>query len=185
MTAAAKPMPQEPILLRDDAAGVATLTLNRPEARNALSVALLDALQAEFDAIAKDDSVRVVVVAKAYADRPPGRGELVAIRFKTHARPMVKRVIAIAGDAIELKDGQLWLNGRRLNEPYLAAPRKLSARAFRLLAVQLSRNDGVVPRGQLMVMGDNTGSSFDSGDYGFVSLRQVIGTVVPVLEPIE
>ena len=63
MTAATKLMPQEPILLRDDAGGVATLTLNRPEARNALSVALLDALQAEFDAIAKDQSVRVVVVA--------------------------------------------------------------------------------------------------------------------------
>jgi enoyl-CoA hydratase/carnithine racemase len=63
MTAAAKPMPEEPVLLRDDAGGVATLTLNRPQARNALSVALLDALQAEFDAIATDQSVHVVVVA--------------------------------------------------------------------------------------------------------------------------
>ena len=63
MTAATKPAPQEPVLLRDDDAGVATLTLNRPQARNALSVALLDALQGEFDAIATDKSVRVVVVA--------------------------------------------------------------------------------------------------------------------------
>ena len=46
MTAAAKPMPEEPVLLRDDAGGVATLILNRPQARNALSVALFDALQA-------------------------------------------------------------------------------------------------------------------------------------------
>ena len=63
MTAAAKPMPEEPVLLRDDAGGVATLILNRPQARNALSVALFDALQAEFDAIATDESVHVVVVA--------------------------------------------------------------------------------------------------------------------------
>lgn len=51
------------ILQRTDAAGVATLTLNRPQARNALSIALMAALQAEFDAIAADPSVRVVVVA--------------------------------------------------------------------------------------------------------------------------
>ncbi len=51
------------ILQRADAAGVATLTLNRPQARNALSIALMAALQAEFDAIAADPSVRVVVVA--------------------------------------------------------------------------------------------------------------------------
>jgi len=42
---------------------VVTLTLNRPQAFNALSEAILEALQHEFDAIAKDDSVRVVVLA--------------------------------------------------------------------------------------------------------------------------
>ena len=63
MTAAARPKPEEAVLLRDDAAGVATLTLNRPESRNAFSAALLVELQAELDAIAKDKSVRVVVIA--------------------------------------------------------------------------------------------------------------------------
>jgi len=42
---------------------VVTLTLNRPQAFNALSEAILEALQREFDAIAKDESVRVVVLA--------------------------------------------------------------------------------------------------------------------------
>ncbi len=55
----------EPILLRSDAGGVATLTLNRPDARNALSTDLMHALQDELDAIAKDVSVRVVVIAGA------------------------------------------------------------------------------------------------------------------------
>ena len=55
----------EPILLRSDAGGVATLTLNRPDARNALSTDLMHALQDELDAIAKDASVRVVVIAGA------------------------------------------------------------------------------------------------------------------------
>ena len=53
----------EPVLLRRDADGVATLTLNRPQARNALSGALIAALQRELAACASDPAVRVVVIA--------------------------------------------------------------------------------------------------------------------------
>jgi enoyl-CoA hydratase/carnithine racemase len=53
----------EPILLREDAGGVCTLTLNRPDDYNALSEAMLGALQSALDAIAADRSVRVVVLA--------------------------------------------------------------------------------------------------------------------------
>jgi enoyl-CoA hydratase/carnithine racemase len=57
--------PAEPILLRQDAGGVATLTLNRPKQYNALSEELLAELQSTLDALAKDESVRVVVIAGA------------------------------------------------------------------------------------------------------------------------
>jgi enoyl-CoA hydratase/carnithine racemase len=53
----------DPLLLRSDAEGVATLTLNRPAQRNALARDLMTALEQELDAVAKDSSVRVVVVA--------------------------------------------------------------------------------------------------------------------------
>jgi len=51
------------ILLRSDAGGVATLTLNRPKQYNALSMEMIDALQAALDEVADDPSVRVVVIA--------------------------------------------------------------------------------------------------------------------------
>jgi enoyl-CoA hydratase/carnithine racemase len=54
---------QADVLLRDDADGVATLTLNRPEARNALSEAMLSAITETIAAIATDRNVRAVVVA--------------------------------------------------------------------------------------------------------------------------
>ena len=54
-----------PFVLRSDAAGVSTLTLNRGERFNPLSEEMLAALQAEFKAIAVDESVRVVVLAAA------------------------------------------------------------------------------------------------------------------------
>jgi enoyl-CoA hydratase/carnithine racemase len=50
-------------LLRSDAGGIVTLTLNRPAARNALSEALMDALTGELDRIAADPQVRVVMIA--------------------------------------------------------------------------------------------------------------------------
>ncbi len=53
------------ILLRSDDGGVATLTLNRPAQRNALSAALMSALQAALDAIAAERAVRVVVIQAA------------------------------------------------------------------------------------------------------------------------
>jgi len=56
----------EPYLLESrDASGVVTLTMNRPQQFNALSVEMLTALQAALDAIAADPSARVVVLAGA------------------------------------------------------------------------------------------------------------------------
>ncbi len=56
---------QEPLLLRRDEHGVAWLTLNRPGARNALSVPLMSALEAEFAAIQADPTITVAVLAGA------------------------------------------------------------------------------------------------------------------------
>ena len=55
----------EPYVLRADCGGVATLTLNRPSQFNALSQAMIAALQTQLDAIASDPLVRVVVIAGA------------------------------------------------------------------------------------------------------------------------
>jgi len=68
MTAQTQPMPRiddEPVLLRRDEGGVAFLTLNRPRARNALSVALMTQLEDSLAAIATDAAARVVVIAGA------------------------------------------------------------------------------------------------------------------------
>lgn len=58
-------VPDAPLLQRSDAGGVATLTLNRPQQYNALSLALIQELEAAIGAISRDASVRVAVVAGA------------------------------------------------------------------------------------------------------------------------
>ncbi|HKW80777.1 MAG TPA: enoyl-CoA hydratase [Casimicrobiaceae bacterium] len=62
----------EPVVLRTDAGGVCTLTLNRPAQFNAINRAMLAELQSALDAIAADDAVRVVVLAGAGRAFSPG-----------------------------------------------------------------------------------------------------------------
>ena len=57
------PTPNNAHVIRRDAQGISTLTLNRPDQYNALSDTLLDELQGVLDDIAQDDSVRLVVLA--------------------------------------------------------------------------------------------------------------------------
>jgi enoyl-CoA hydratase/carnithine racemase len=59
----AVPQAEQPVLLREDLNGIATLTLNRPQQMNLLTREMIAALQSAFDSIAEDPDVRVVVLA--------------------------------------------------------------------------------------------------------------------------
>jgi len=61
----AQPQAQQPAVLREDRDAIATLTMNRPQQMNLLTAEMLAALQDAFDAIAKDKSIRVVILAAA------------------------------------------------------------------------------------------------------------------------
>lgn len=81
MSTAASAFPQDDILQRSDDGGITTLTLNRPAQYNALSDALLAALQSAIDSIAQDSSVRVVVLAASGKAFCPGH-DLKEVRAK-------------------------------------------------------------------------------------------------------
>jgi enoyl-CoA hydratase/carnithine racemase len=98
------------VLLREDAGGVATLTLNRPDQYNALSAALLAALQSAVRDLANDPSVRVVVIAGAGKAFCAGH-DLKEIH--EHADP------GFAHDVFE-RCGQLMMALTRLPQPVIA-----------------------------------------------------------------
>ncbi len=74
----------EPHLLRQDRDGVATLTLNRPASRNALSAAMMTALETEFERIATDPAINVLVIAGAGPGFCAGH-DLKEVRHGDHA----------------------------------------------------------------------------------------------------
>ncbi len=75
----------------------------------------------------------------------------------------IKRVIGLPGDVVEGKGGSVYVNGEKLDEPYLTQ----KTQAF---------DAKTVPPGKLFVMGDNRGNSLDSRfSLGFVPIDKVIG----------
>ena len=78
----------------------------------------------------------------------------------------VKRVIGKAGDVLEFKNGFVYRNGEKLDEPYIYEPMKYHIPA----AI-------TIPEGTVWVMGDNRNNSTDSRYIGFVPIDHVLGTV--------
>jgi len=109
--------------------------------------------------------------------RNPHRQQIVIFRppFDPNAPDYVKRVIGIPGDTVEIHDGAVWVNGKRLNEPYLQEPMDRRER----------RDPYHVPANSYFVMGDNRGNSEDSRFWGYVPRRNIIGTPVMIYMSVE
>ncbi|MGQ9476701.1 MAG: signal peptidase I [Actinomycetota bacterium] len=143
---------------------------------------------------------RVMVDRITYHFRNPRRGEIIVFRFNpndpgnktqggnslsrsldllaevlnlTHQEsvPFIKRVVGVEGDVVELRDGQLYVNG----SPYVAD--------YDFISDGSDWGPETVPEGTVMVMGDNRPNSNDSRRWGFVPLGAILGRAVFIWWP--
>jgi signal peptidase I len=85
--------------------------------------------------------------------------------------PFIKRVIGVGGDTVEVKGGEVYVNGTALIEPYLfaAAPGEPPEPTV------ATNESWTVPAGQLFVLGDHRAVSEDSRTFGTIPITSVIG----------
>jgi len=83
---------------------------------------------------------------------------------------LVKRVIGISGDTVQVRNNQVFVNGLMLNEPYISQAPAYSGEWF-------------VPEGYLFVLGDNRNNSNDSKDWGLLPIENVVGKAVLIYWP--
>ena len=116
-----------------------------------------------------------------FAIHPPERGEVIVFRSPPNrSKDFVKRVVALPGEVVELREGNVYINGARLDEPYLAP--EDASNTFPSPRSQKTR--WTLGEKEYYVLGDNRGKSNDSREWGPFPEEDVLGKVWVVYWPL-
>jgi signal peptidase I len=136
---------------------------------------------------------RVLVNRLMYHFRDPQRGDVVVFTWPVNRKYVfIKRIIGVPGDTISLTDGQVYVNGARIDEPYVRtvhgvpvptepAPATAGTTMSQPWSLQQPYK---VPEGKYFMMGDNRIESDDSRDWGPVPADDLIGESFMIYWPL-
>jgi signal peptidase I len=121
--------------------------------------------------------------------RNPKRGQIVIFRpiIPGETSDVIKRVIGLPGETVDVREGGVWINGKRLEEPYTVG-RSEPADPERFLGPFAGRSNVLpytVPKDCYFVMGDNRGNSLDSRFTGCIPRKNIVGTPVMIYMSID
>jgi signal peptidase I len=125
-------------------------------------------------------SDRVLANRFIYHFRDPKRQEIVVFNAPPRAAVecrsgvYVKRIIGVPGDRWEERDGYVYIDGKRLDEPYVE-PARRDRKSMQLSDIVPGHT--AIPKDMYLMMGDNRAGSCDSRRWGLVSRDALIGTV--------
>ncbi|MCA9901554.1 MAG: signal peptidase I [Ardenticatenaceae bacterium] len=108
----------------------------------------------------------------SYYLNEPNHGDIIVFKHPNSDLNLIKRVIGVPGDHVEIRDRQVMVNGVLLAETYIQAEPTYTG-------------DWTVPNGEFFVLGDNRNSSSDSHSWGFLPEANIIGKAVVVYWPIS
>jgi len=115
------------------------------------------------------DQERIFINKLVYRFEPISRGDVVVFWYPLdRSKSFIKRVIGLPGDTVDIRQGRVYVNGRKLLEPYVL-PAYLDTSNYGPIPV---------PTGEYFVMGDHRDSSNDSRVFGAVPERYIYGKAV-------
>ena len=118
---------------------------------------------------------QLLVNKVVYHFHEPERGDVIILHppppYTSEATPFIKRIIALPGDAIEVKDGVVYVNGSKLDEPYIKEPPTYNFQQKK------------VPENEYFVLGDNRNHTNDSHNGWTVPRQNIIGKAWLVIWP--
>lgn len=105
----------------------------------------------------------------------PAHGDIVVVNEDNPLHEnLVKRVIGVGGDHVQVQDGAVTVNGQKLDEPYIKEQQWMGTNV-----------DLVVPEDRVFLMGDNRNHSSDSREVGPIEKKDIIGKVVVRVFPFD
>jgi len=111
---------------------------------------------------------RIIVSKFDYWFKQPHRGEVIVFKYPVNPdTDFVKRIIGLGGDTLAIRDNNLYIDGKKLEEPYLS--QNLVMQDF---------GPVTVPKGTLFMMGDNRNDSKDSRFWGPLDKDLIIGRAI-------
>lgn len=121
---------------------------------------------------ALQEGERVIVDKISYLLGAPQRGDIVVLSIEGEPKDLIKRIIGLPGETIELAGGIIYIDGQPLDEPYLAPGSTGAHRATRLGA------------DEYFVMGDNRNNSRDSRSFGPIRREAIVGRAWIIYWPV-
>jgi len=120
---------------------------------------------------------RVLVDRISWRFSEPHRGEIVVFHSPFKGPVLIKRIIGMPGDTVSLADGHVYINGRRLSEPYVRTVdgQPEPTQPFTNGLPWSLEQPFKVPAGEYFMMGDNRTDSGDSREFGPVARSQLVG----------
>ncbi len=113
--------------------------------------------------------------------RKPQRGDIVVFVYPVDpTKDFIKRLIAVGGETVQIKDGSIYINGNIITDPRIK-------RTYYYNRGDYGAEGEIVhvPPGYVFVMGDNSGSSYDSRYWGFVPETSIIGRADIIFWPLN